>query len=77
MTVLTFPHRDYDADMQALADQLRRNTHLVIATNRTTGEVLSQHARPRGDAVEYAATWARTLGPGWTAKAMPVRKRLT
>lgn len=74
MTVLTLPLRDYDADMRALAAAARRNTHIIVATNRMTGEVLSRHARPRAEAAEYAATWRRVLGSDWTVKAVPVRK---
>jgi hypothetical protein len=73
MTVAIFPGRDYDADMQRVADKVRRNTHLVVAKG-PFGETHCEHARPHAEAVEYAGAWARTLGPGWTVKAVPVRK---
>lgn len=75
MTVAVFPGQDYAADMQRVADEMRRNTHLVVASG-PFGETRCEHARPHAHAVEYAAEWARTLGDAWTVKAVPVRKVL-
>lgn len=73
MTVDIHPGRNYDAAMRDLAAEMRRNTHLIVATGPFS-EVQTQHARPHADAVEYADAWARTLGPDWTVKVVPVRK---
>jgi hypothetical protein len=73
MTIDFLPARDYATDMQAVADAMRRNTHLIVARG-PYAEVLTRHARPRAEAEEYAATWAPLLGPGWTVKAVPVRR---
>ncbi|GAA0720232.1 hypothetical protein Drose_06520 [Dactylosporangium roseum] len=70
MTVLTFPGRDYAADLRTLAVQARRNTHLVVAKHRATGEVRSWHARPRREAVEYRDNLRHVLGDQWTVKAV-------
>jgi hypothetical protein len=68
-----FSPSTYDADMQAVLAEMRRNTHLIVATG-PFGEVLTQHARPHTEAVEYAGAWARTLGDAWAVKVVPVRK---
>jgi hypothetical protein len=68
-----FSPSTYDADMQAVLADMRRNTHLIVAKG-PHGEVRTQHARPHGEAVDYADAWAPTLGPGWTVKVVPVRK---
>jgi hypothetical protein len=73
MTVDLHPGRDYDAAMHELAAEMRRNTHLIVATG-PYGEVLTQHARPHAEAVEFAGAWARTLGDAWTVRTVPVWK---
>ncbi|GAA2608285.1 hypothetical protein GCM10010399_43910 [Dactylosporangium fulvum] len=74
MTVLTFPGRDYAADLRMLADQARRNTHIVVARHRQTGEARSWHARPRREAVEYRDNLRHVLGDQWVVKAVRRRK---
>jgi hypothetical protein len=68
-----FSPSTYEADMQAVLADMRRNTHLIVATGPYS-EVQTQHARPHADAVEFAGAWARTLGSDWTVKVVPVRK---
>jgi hypothetical protein len=64
----------YATAMRTVAEQARRNTHLIVATNKGTGEVVSQHARPRREAVEYRDTWRTVLGSEWTVKVVPLRR---
>ncbi|GGM53796.1 hypothetical protein ACFFX1_54660 [Dactylosporangium sucinum] len=74
MTVAVFPGRDYAAAMQEFADRMRADTHIVVAHHKASGETRAEHARSHREAAEFAAVWARTLGPGWTVKPVPVRK---
>ncbi len=64
---------NYEADLQAAARAARRNTHLIVATHKRTGERQSWHARPRREAVEYRDQQRGTLSGEWTVKTVRVR----
>ncbi|MER7278347.1 hypothetical protein ABT369_28300 [Dactylosporangium sp. NPDC000244] len=64
MTVDLHPGRDYAADMQRVAADARRNTHLLVARG-PHGDILTEHARPYLDAQLRAGEWRAELGSGW------------
>lgn len=64
----------YTVAMAGAAAAARRNTHLIVARHRGTGETMSWHARPRREAVEYRDLRRVTLGAGWTVKVVAVRR---
>ncbi len=74
MTVAIFPGRDFTTDMQAVADAARRNTHLIVATHKRTGERQSWHARPRREARECRNLRRETLGGEWAVKIVALRR---
>lgn len=77
MTVIAFDPRAasrYAEAMRSAVEEARRNTHLVVATNKRTGEVQSWHARLRAEARDYRDSLRVVLGGQWTVKVVPMRR---
>lgn len=72
MTVVSLG--SYAADMRTVAQAARRNTHLIVARHKVTGEVQSWHARPRAEAVAYRDGLRGVFSNEWAVKAVPVRR---
>jgi hypothetical protein len=73
MTVIPL-YADYTRAMEGVAKVARRNTHLIVATNKATGEVQSWHARPRAEARDYRDAMRIVLGDAWMVRAVRVRR---